>query len=152
MQVETLRDLAQWTANFHKYLSQCLEYGRGSNDNERAQLVLDYLSEQEQTLKETVDDFETRGDEDTLNTWCVEYINKQPIVQDQTLDLAFEDMDADQIIDVISEQHENIIELYRYLSLKADIPETKQWLEKLLEFEEHEAMKMTESAARVDNM
>ena len=49
-------------------------------------------------------------------------------------------------------QHEQVIELYRYLHSRADMPEAIELLSQLLDLEEHEAMQMSHSANRLQDM
>ena len=115
-------------------------------------MILAYLSEQEKSLTKVVNSFETSGDEHALNTWCYEYVNKQPIVQHVHCDAPFANLDATQIMEVIVDQHQQVIELYRYLASRADIPSTQEMLASLLSLEEHEMMRMVHSANRFRDM
>ncbi|WP_339674328.1 ATPase [Dasania marina] len=152
MQIETLKDVLHWTKEFHQQLSRCLSHCADKNTDERARMILAYLSEQEKSLTKVVNSFETSGDEHALNTWCYEYVNKQPIVQHVHCDAPFANLDATQIMEVIVDQHQQVIELYRYLASRADIPSTQEMLASLLSLEEHEMMRMVHSANRFRDM
>lgn len=152
MQIETLKDVLHWTKEFHQQLSQCLSHCADKNTDERARMILAYLSDQEKSLTKVVDGFEVSGDEHALNTWCYEYVNKQPIVQHVHCDAPFANLDAAQIMDVIVDQHQQVIELYRYLVSRADIPSAEEMLASLRSLEEHEMMRMVQSANRFGDM
>lgn len=152
MQIETLRDVLNWTKEFHQHLNQCLSHCADKNTNERAKLILAYLSDHEESLAKVVNDFETSGNENALNTWCYEYVNKQPIVRHGHCDAPFADLDAVQIMDVIVDQHQQVIELYRFLASRADIPSTQEMLTSLGSLEEHEIMRMVQSANRFEDI
>lgn len=47
MEVETLRDVVRWTRGVHSELSECLSMCQKDNEDERAKLVLSYLSNHE---------------------------------------------------------------------------------------------------------
>lgn len=47
MQIETLRDVLQWTGDYHRHLAECTRHCANQQLNERAQLLLGYLSEHE---------------------------------------------------------------------------------------------------------
>jgi len=152
MQVETLKDVLHWTKEFHQHLSQCLSYCADKNTNERARMMLDYLSDHEKTLTNTVNGFEVSGDQHALNTWCVEYVAKHPIVQHAYCDAPFAELDASQIMAVIVDQYQQVIELYRDLASRAVIPSAKELLESLRSLEEHEMKRMAQSANRFEDM
>ncbi len=152
MQIETLRDVLKWTKEFHQHLSQCLPHCADMNTNARAKMILSYLSDHEEILTKVVNGFEISGDEHALNTWCYEYVNKQPIIQHGHCDAPFTDLDAVQIMEVIVDQHQQVIELYRYLASRADIPSAQEMLTSLKSLEEHEMMRMVQSANRFEDM
>ncbi|WP_273182808.1 MULTISPECIES: ATPase [Methylophaga] len=152
MQVETLRDVLHWTSDFHQHLTACLKHCVDSNESERAKMLLKYLSEHEEKLAHVIHEFETKGDEHALNTWCYEYLNKNPIVQHHHCDAPFSQLSTTEIMRVIIDQHNQVIELYRYLHDRADIPSAQELLEMLKSFEEHEMMLMVQSANRLEDM
>lgn len=152
MQIETLRDVLLWTKEFHQHLSQCLSQCVDKNTDERARMILAYLSDHEESLTKVVNGFETTGSEHALNTWCYEYVNKQPIVQHAHCDAPFSELDSEQIIEIIVNQHQQVIELYRFLASRADIPSAREMLTSLRLLEEHEMMRMVQSTNRFEDM
>ncbi len=152
MQIETLKDVLHWTRKFHQQLSQSLSNSVDKNTDERARMVLEYLADHEKTLDKVISGFEKSGDEDALNTWFNEYVNKSPVLQNVHTNTPFANMDAAQIMEVVADQHQQAIELYRYLARRADIDSAKDMLESLLSLEEHEIMRMTQSTNRFSDM
>lgn len=152
MQIETLNDVLHWTTKFHQHLSECLMNCANENESERSKMLLDYLAQQEKRLAHVVDQFEKTGVNTAFNTWCYEYINKHPIVRHMHCDASFATLNATQIMEVFIDQHEQVIELYRYLVSNTDIPSAKELLELIESFEEHEAMKMVQTANRFQDM
>ena len=152
MQIETLKDVLHWTKEFHTQLSRCLQHCADKNQDTRAQMLLTYLVTHEEKLATVVARFEQSGDSRALNTWCYEYLDKHPIVQHQHCDAPFADLDTEQIMAVIVEQHQQVIELYRYLLSQAVIPSARELLEGLKSLEEHEAMQMSHSANRLHDL
>lgn len=152
MQIETLKDVLHWTTEFHQHLSKCLLHCADKNESDRAKMLLGYLAEHEEKLAHVVDQFEKTGDSHALNTWGYEYLNKHPIVQHQHCDAPFAELDTMQIMAVIVEQQQQVIELYRDLFARADIPSARELLENLKSLEEHEAMLMSQGANRLDDL
>lgn len=152
MKIETLKDILHWTKEFHQHLSQCLSHCADKNTDERAKMILTYLADHEASLMKVINSFEASGDEHALNTWSYEYINKQPIVQHVYCDSPFAELDALQIMEVIVDQHQQVIQLYRYLASQAVIPSAQEMLESLRSVEEHEMMRMVQSANRFSDM
>ena len=152
MQVETLRDVLHWTSEFHQHLSECLKHCADNNEGTRAQMLLKYLSEHEEKLRHVIHEFEVTGNEHALNTWCYEYLNKHPIVQHHDCDAPFSQLSTKEIMQVIIHQHKQVIDLYRYLHERADIPSAEELMETPKSFEEHEMMQMVQSANRLEDL
>lgn len=152
MKIETLKDILHWTKEFHQHLSQCLSHCADKNTDKRARMVLDYLADHEKSLMKIVNGFASSSNEHALNTWCYEYVNRQPIIQHVHCDTPFADLDATQVIEVVVDQHQQVIELYRYLASRADIPSAQEMLESLKSMEEHEIMRMVQSTNRFGDM
>lgn len=55
-------------------------------------------------------------------------------------------------MEVIVDQHQQVIELYRYLASRADIPSAKELMESLRSLEEHEMMRMAQFANRFGDL
>ncbi|MBU3068792.1 ATPase [Aestuariicella sp. G3-2] len=152
MQIETLRDVLVWTRKFHQKLSELLSESVDKHSDERTRMVLEYLADHEKSLGKVISGFEKSGDEDALNTWFNEYVNKSPMLQKMYSNTPFDDLDSTQIMDIVVEQHQQAIELYRYLVKRADIDSAREMLESLLSLEEHEIMRMTQSTNRFSDM
>ena len=98
-------------------------------------MILAYLADHEASLAKVVNGFE-----------------KEPIVQHVHCEAPFAELDAVQIMDVIVNQHQQVIELYRYLAARADIPSAQEMLVSLTSLEEHEIMRMVHSCNRFEDM
>ena len=152
MQVETLKDILHRTNECHQQLADCMKHCANEQLNERAKLLLNYLSDHEQKLSSVLQAFETSADKNALNTWFYEYIDKSPLKSHVTCDKPFAEMSTQEIIGEIEAQHQQIIALYRYLIGRAEIPSAIELLNQLTELEEHEAMRMTHSANHLEDI
>ncbi|QIL89077.1 ATPase [Microbulbifer harenosus] len=152
MQVETLRDVLVWTREFHKNLAACLQHCAGKNENARSQMLLAYLARHEKELTETVDGFVDTAETRALNTWCYDYMDKHPILHSVHCDAPFQDLEPDEIMSVVSNQHDQVIELYRYLYGRADIEETRELMEELKSLEEQQIKQMVQGVNRMRDM
>ena len=152
MQVETLKDVLGWTQQYHHHLSTCLEHCANENDSERSRLLLDYLAKHEQHLEALISALCDSASENALKTWCLEYLNKQPIVEHEQCDQPFAKMSTLEISQVIFKQHNEIIDLYRYLYAQAGAPSALDLISKLISLEEHEAMQMSQGANSLEDI
>lgn len=152
MAIETLRDVLSWTETFHKQLSECLSQEAATSADERAKMILSYLADHEAQLTKVIEGFEQNGKESVLNTWCYEYVQKYPITRRSHANAPFSELDAVQIMDVVIDQHQQVIELYRYLASRAETTSTKEMLSALSSMEEHEIKRMVQSSNRLSDM
>lgn len=152
MQVETLRDVLHWTEEFHQCLADCLGDCVDKTESERVTMLLKYLKDHEQKLVGVIEEFEKRTSENVLNTWCYEFFDKHPIIRHQKLECAFKDLEPTAIITEVTNLHQQVIELYRYLQSRAEPESSKEVLAQLTDLEQHEAMRMVHSANRLEDM
>jgi len=152
MQIETLKDVLNWTRDFHQHLASCLHHCTNQHQTERAQLLLEYLAEHEQKLVAVLDGFTQSASVNALNTWCYEYLDKHPIVRHAQCDQPFAQMNTEEIISEIAGQHGQVIDLYRYLQSRAETASAQDLLAQLLALEEHEVMRMAQSTNRLEDL
>lgn len=152
MQVETVKDVLQWTREFHEYLASCMRHCSEGNESTRTKLLLDYLATHESNLARFIEGFTRSGDASVLNTWCYDYLDRHPIVRHEKCNNAFSNLNTDQTIGVILWQHQQVIALYRGLASRIDAPSVRELLDELLEVEEHEAQLMAHSTNRLADL
>jgi len=152
MKTETVKDILQWTADFHRGIAESLELCEEETRDQRMQMLLDYLEQHEQRLADMIDRFEDSSALDELNTWCFEYLQENPI--ELRLDSLHDAHRADPealFMDVM-QQHKQLIDLYRYLDGRFGHSPAHELLASLVELEEHEAMRMSQSANRLQDL
>jgi CRISPR/Cas system CSM-associated protein Csm4 (group 5 of RAMP superfamily) len=152
MQVETIRDVLNWTVSFHKNLKECLADCSKQNEDERARMILNYLSDHEKSLEQIVQGFEHASDKKALNTWCYDYMEKHPIIKHGHCDSPFKALDVPHIMEKIVNHHDQVIELYIHLYSRVDIDSAKALLDKIKDVEENEIKRIVQSANRFSDM
>jgi hypothetical protein len=152
MEIETLKDVLQWTKDYHQKLADCMQHCADEQHSERSKLLLQYLAKHEHKLATVIEGFQTTGNEHALNTWCYEYFDKSPIDVHRQCDKPFAQMSTQEIIAAIEDMHQQLVFLYRYLSGRADIPSAIELLEQLTALEEHEAMQMVHAGNRLEDI
>lgn len=142
MYVSTFQDVVEWTRALHEHLARCLKHCSTKQDEERAKWLLTYLADHEVVLEKVVAAFEKQADPKALNTWLYDYISYQPIKPHQSCSAPYAEMSFDEICQEVFDLHNQVIDLYRYLEGRAEIPETRELIGKLLQLEQHEAMRL----------
>jgi hypothetical protein len=146
MQIETLRDVLHWTRKFHTQLQEGLTHSSEINKDERARLLLVYLSDHENKLTKVLDGFERTASLNALDTWCYEYVDKNPVQSHHASEANFAEMNSAEISTEISTLHEQVIELYRNILARANSESSRKLLSDLLDIETHMAMQATQNA------
>jgi hypothetical protein len=152
MEIETLRDVIHWAKKVHLQLSERLSESQEDAVDERAKLVLSYLSTYEKKLVKVLAGFEENGNERALNTWCIEYVTKFKRENGEFSNKSFGELNAQQIISTVVEQHQYLLSLFKFLAMQSVTASTKELMEELVSFEEHETMKMVQATNRFEDM
>lgn len=148
MQIKTLEDILHWTTEHHQRLSDSLAHSTERKEQGRASLLLGYLAKHEGALAQLIRLLEQTANTKALNMLCYEYLDKHPILQHPHHDEDFSESSADSIVALVVQDHEQIIELYRYLYWRSDTVPAQDLLKQLLALEEHQAMKITQKGNR----
>ncbi|SHF20814.1 hypothetical protein SAMN05444279_12144 [Ruegeria intermedia] len=152
MKVETFSDLIVWTREMHHWLAECLAHCSTQSEQELARMLLTYLADHEAALEKIVDGFMKQADPKALNTWVFDYLGHEPIDPHRTCDTPFAQMSVEEICEAVFDFHNQVINLYRYLLGRAEIPEARELLQALLEMEEHETMRLAQQSNRIRDM
>lgn len=152
MEIKTFSDLIDWTRQLHGHLAKCLAHCASKNEEERARLLLDYLAEHEGKMERMVSAFEAQAEPKVMKTYIYDYLSHQPIQSHRTCDAPYAQLGFDDICQEVFDYHQQIIELYRDIEARADIPEAKALLGSLLAMEEHEAMRLSRQTGRMSDI
>ncbi|MCB1693629.1 MAG: ATPase, partial [Pseudomonadales bacterium] len=144
MKVETIADVIHWTREFHRLLSNCLQRGQSASKEERVRMLLGYLSEHESKLADVLEDFESRGETGALHTWSYDYLDDHPVKPHPDCDKAYDEMTAEEVMQQVEHEHNQIIGLYKHLRGRIDTPSAVDVIDQLISLEEHEAMRMSQ--------
>ncbi|SEK73006.1 ATPase [Halomonas daqiaonensis] len=148
MKIETFHDLIDWTRRLHGHLAECLKHCATRQEESRAKWLLEYLADHEATMEQTVAGFEKQADPKALHTWVYDYLSHSPITPHQACRSPYAEMSFDDICGEIFALHDQVLELYRYLEGRAEIPEARDLVRELLKLEEHESMRLAQQINR----
>jgi len=152
MEIKTFFDLIEWTRSLHGKLANCLAHCAPRHDDERASLLLDYLASHEVEMEKMVAGFERQADPKAARTYVYDYMPHNPITTHLVCDEHYTKLDAAAISAEVFDFHEQIIDLYRTLLGKADIPEAAELMQALLDMEEHETKRLVRQVERMDDL
>lgn len=148
MQVETLGDLMHWTRDTHQHLGQCFASCGEKQAEPKAQQLLQTLAVQEKSIVDALERIEREADEEALHTEIHDQLARSPIDADRLCAVPYDSMSYEEIADSAVDTHNQLIDLYRYVTGIAGTPEARQLSEDLLSMEEHESMLIAQQAGR----
>jgi hypothetical protein len=151
MQVKTIQEVFDWTVQFHTQMAANF-FSVRELMGERNVALADYCVDYEKKLAEDLIGFMAISEINTLNTYCYEYfLENNEIVQFTDLDRD-QDLNAQAIQEYLSTQHQKVLDVYSYLSDKAQSPEAQEKLNQLHELEEQGLKQMMQSINRHADM
>lgn len=152
MEIRTFGELIDWTRSLHGHLARCLASCATKNEEERARALLDYLATHESEMERIVQEFENQGDAKALDTRVYNYLSHNPVKTHRTCDKPYAKLDFAGICREVFDFHDQIINLYKTLIGKAEIPEAKELLESLLSMEQNESMRLARQIGRMEDL
>lgn len=152
MKIEQLRDVLHWTEAYHKELHDCLQHCQSAADSERVKLLLQYLADHEEQIAAGLKRFETQANLNALDTWCNEYMKKQPMGHELGAAVSLSKLSTAEIIQYIVQQHDVLIGLYRHLQSQIPADNAAALLQDLVDMENHEAMQMVKNYEELEDL
>lgn len=152
MEPKTMSDVLELTRRWHKQLSQHLHSSADETGSERNDMLLEYLSEHEQKLAETLEYFQRDADIEALNTWFYEYTDRHKIIHRDPHEIPFTRMSNDEITGEIAVLHNQLVDLYRHLHERAESETAREVLQQLLDIERSESRLISVGAERSQEM
>ena len=152
MTVETIKDILELTRRLHANLADKLKCAAKDAQQEKLRMLLDYLSQHEQELSRAIALSEKDTEKAVLQTWCAEYFDKHPFKLETLGNLDFANMSTGDVLRSLLAVHDRIIDLYRYLSTRAEVSSTEELLNGLLALEQHEIMRMIRDAEKLEDL
>lgn len=144
MKIQTLRDVIKATQLLHRRLGECLGRSAAETEPSRAKWLLRYLADHEIALEKLLVGVETAADPKALDTWVYDYLRREPMQLGRACGEAYLDADCEEICGDVLDLHNQVMDLYRHLLVRADIPEVRELLGSLLEIEAHETLRLAQ--------
>ncbi len=148
MKIKTLEDIVHWTTEYHELLSDSLAHAIEPEEKGDVNLLLDYLAKHEKALAQLIRLLEQTADAKTLSTLCSEYLDSRPVFQNEHRDKDLSALTINEIVAKLVHEHQQLIELYRFLYWRAESGSAQDLLKQLLTLEEHQALEINQAVKR----
>jgi hypothetical protein len=149
MSNKTLRDMVDWTQQFHRDMAQSMQLSAAQTERER--MLLDYLVEHENELARMVGRYGENASDTALNTWVSAYMEQYPPLEQPPRYPPFSGMNTTEIMTAVQEQHDRIINIYEHLE---DFVQSSanELVRDLRNLEEQELLRISQSANRLEDI
>lgn len=149
---QSLDEVLTKTREFHANLAKSLDIPSNGNVDPRAELLVNYLKDHELKLSKALKTLQSSANKKDLNTWFYEYAKPENILRCKPSHKPFSRMTTDEIMEEVSNQHQQVIEIFRYMYGRAGGTNTGELLRELIELEQTETNMMMYEGARVEEI
>jgi rubrerythrin len=150
--IETIREILEWGRQLHEELAQIYRSSSASTDDERTQLLLNYIAEHEQNLADMIARYERDEDGGKIDSWMRDYLDKSPFMSGMHAIMDFGDMNSDNIMQATISAHQKMVQMYRDLAENAKTERLEAMFTNLASMESNELMRMVLSGERWSDM
>lgn len=149
---KTLNDLLQITQRFHAEMAKHLTQYTTQQTDERQQLLLQHLAHKEQVLADTLAELKLDSDLGPLQTWFYEYTDRHPIAAFEPSEINLREYDIDSVAALTADWHRELVDLFIYLTERAESDRTEKLARDVLAIEASHARQMSYDMARSNDI
>jgi len=148
---KTTRDLLDQVRDFHKRLSDFYANRADIAKDQRAKMLLEYMSRHELNLEQCLEEYEDVGANEVLDTW---FKFAPDIAEPECLDGVElkDDMTVHDIIMTAILFDNCLIEFFKEMAEKAVSEHLREFFDSLVQLENSEKLKMMRSALQIDQI
>ncbi len=150
MRYKTVEEILDQAAALHDRLAACSRDAAQAQDKQRVGLVLDYLADHQDRLRQAIKSFEDDAGDRVMSTW----FDRSPeleLPQVKSQELADID-EVETLIDKVIEFHDRIIALYGNLRDQAHVDQVREVFASLADLERHEKLELIQSSRQLQDI
>lgn len=148
---EQTRDVLDHARSFHHQVAELYQRLEDRVEKERVQMLLDYLQRHEKHLEQSLADYEDEASKWILDAWFQYTLEEDPSDLLSSVEIR-EDMSVDDVVRLALRLDDYLIDLYRNMAERADLPEVREVFANLLELEQQDEHQIARNALRLDEM
>jgi rubrerythrin len=147
MAVETTKDVLDHAREFHTQLSEFYSLLSKKSEKQRVKLLLDYMSQHEKHLEETLTRYEEEVSEKILNTWFQFPPPKEVLTTCSKINIEEkQDLTVDDVIEMAVKLDDCLIDLYKEMIKNSEIDEMREVFTSLMEMEKRQELELVRDA------
>ena len=147
MAFETTKDVLDHARKFHTQLSEFYSLLSNKSEKQRVKLLLDYMSQHEKYLEETLTRYKEEVSEKILNTW-LKY-PPPPEILETCREVSInktDDLTVDDVIELGVKLNQCLIDLYKEMIKNSETDEMREVFTNLMEMERRQELELVRDA------
>ncbi|MGD2089825.1 MAG: hypothetical protein PVH61_26860 [Candidatus Aminicenantes bacterium] len=147
MAIETTKDILDHVREFHTQLSDFYRLLSSKSETQRVKLLLDYMSQHEEYLEETLIRYEEEVSDKILNTWF-QYPPPTELL-DTCREVSInktEDLAVDDVIEMAVKLNQCLIDLYKEMIKNSETDYMREFFTNLMEMEKRQELELVRDA------
>ncbi len=142
------KDLLDVVRDYHKHLGEFYSKLSDISDDERVQMLLDYLSRYTENIEKGFAEYTEALDPKLLETW-IQYVPDPDLLSVPEAEKLDADMSVDDVANIAIELDDHLVRFYSEAAERVDYDTLTDLFDRLKEYEEAEKSKITENAVRI---
>jgi len=147
MAFETTKDVLDHAREFHTQLSEFYTLLSRKSEKQRVKLLLDYMSEHEKYLEETLARYEEEVSGKILNTWSQYPPPKEILETCREISITkTDDLTVDDVIEMAVKLNQCLIDLYKEMIKNSETDQMREIFTNLMEMEKRQELELVRDA------
>lgn len=147
MAFETTKDVLDHAREFHIQLSDFYSLLSRKSEKQRIKLLLDYMSQHEKYLEETLARYEEEVSGKLLNTWFQYPPPKEILDTCRKVSISkTDDLTVDDVIEMAVKLDQCLIDLYKEMIKNSETDEMREVFSNLMEMEKRQELELVRDA------
>ncbi len=152
MKIETLAELLNWCSAVHAGLADRMNRGAEQLAEGPTRWLMQYVAKHEAQMVEQLDGIEKAADRKALKTWVYDWLDHPPPKPETVVDGADREAAFEAAARAVFDAHNEIMMVLRFLIDRADTPEAKELVERMLSLEEGHTRQIGQQTHRIRDM
>ncbi len=152
MKIETLGELLNWSSAIHSGLADRMARGADQSADGPVRWLMEYVAKHEAQMADQLDGIEEAADRGALKTWVYDWLQHPPPRPETVIDAADREQAFEAVANAVFGAHNEIMMVLRFLVDRADTPEAKELVERMLSLEEGHTRQIAQQMHRIRDM
>jgi rubrerythrin len=153
MAFETTKDVLDHAREFHRQLGEFYSGLSSKSAKQRVKMLLDFMSDHEKHLEDTMARYEEEVSQKILNTWFQYSPSKEILTACKEINLeGKENLTVDDVIEIAVKLTQCLIDLYKEMAKNSECEDVRAVFNNLMEMERHFELQLVRDAQELKDL